>query len=45
MNESGVGLGMVIACILSWTVNHSILWAILHSFCSWFYVVYWIFKY
>ena len=38
---SGYGLGSILAAILSWTVNHSILWAILHFFCGWFYVIYW----
>lgn len=40
---SGVGLGGVIAGILSWSVNHSIGWLILHIFCSWFYVIYYAF--
>lgn len=36
-------LGGVIACILSYWVNHSIGWAMLHLFCGWFYIIYWIF--
>jgi hypothetical protein len=39
--SSGIGIGTVLAIILSWTSNHSVLWAILHAFCSWFYVIYW----
>ena len=39
------GLGGIIAVLLSWTVNHSILWAILHFFFSWLYVIYWVIKY
>lgn len=38
--ESGVGLGAVIAVVTSWSRNRSILWAIFHGICGWFYVVY-----
>ena len=42
---AGFGLGVVIAVALSWGANHSVLWAILHGFFSWFYVIYYfIFK-
>jgi len=34
-------LGMAIAVVLSWARNASILWAILHGFFSWGYVIYW----
>jgi hypothetical protein len=40
--STGIGLGAVIAIVLSWTVNKSILWAIIHGFCSWFYVLYYL---
>ena len=43
--ESGIGIGAVIAIILSWTVNHSILWCILHGMCGWLYVIYWVITY
>lgn len=33
-------IGAVLAALLSWKVNHSILWALVHAFLSWFYVVY-----
>jgi hypothetical protein len=39
--SSSVGIGTVLAVILSWTRNASILCAILHGICSWFYVIYW----
>jgi hypothetical protein len=32
--------GGVIAVCISWSVNHSILWAMLHGMCSWGYVIY-----
>ena len=42
---AGFGLGVVIAVALSWGANHSILWAIVHGFLSWFYIIYYfIFK-
>ena len=25
---------------VSWSINHSILWAIAHGACSWFYILY-----
>lgn len=37
---SGLGFGSVLAIAISWSVNKSILWAILHGFFSWFYVIY-----
>lgn len=32
--------GAPLAMIISWSVNKSILWAILHGIFSWFYVIY-----
>lgn len=37
----GLSIGGILAIICSWSVNHSVGWAILHLFCSWFYVIYW----
>lgn len=33
-------LGAIIAVVISWSVNQSILWAILHGIFGWFYVLY-----
>jgi hypothetical protein len=33
-------VGAVLAAILSWNLNHSILLALVHAFLSWFYVIY-----
>ncbi len=33
-------IGAVLAALLSWRVNHSVFWALVHAFFSWFYVVY-----
>lgn len=41
--SGGIGLGSVIAAILSYSVNHSILWALLHGLCGWLYVIYYAF--
>ncbi len=38
--SAGIGLGAAIAVTISWSIHKSILWAILHGICSWFYVVY-----
>ena len=38
--ESGVSFGAVLAVVLSWDRNRSILWAIIHGFFSWIYVIY-----
>jgi hypothetical protein len=39
--SGGMTLGSLLAVLLSWTVNHSILFCIVHFFCSWAYVIYW----
>jgi hypothetical protein len=36
----GVGFGSALAIAISYTNNHSILWAIIHGLFSWFYVIY-----
>ena len=38
--RTGVGFGSALAITISWSQNHSILWAILHGLLSWLYVVY-----
>ena len=37
---AGIGLGSALAIVLSFQLNHSILWAIVHGILSWFYVLY-----
>lgn len=41
----GIGIGTVIAAILSWSKWHSIGWAILHGILSWVYVIYYLIVY
>ena len=36
----GVTMGTALAITISWSENHSILWAIVHGFLSWLYVIY-----
>ena len=38
--KSGITFGTALAIAISWSYNHSVLWAITHGFMSWFYVVY-----
>lgn len=41
--KAGIGLGTALAIAISWSVNQSILWAIIHGFFGWFYVTYFAF--
>ncbi|HPI54511.1 MAG TPA: hypothetical protein PLU10_07440 [Chitinophagaceae bacterium] len=41
--SSGIGVGTIIAIVASWSRNKSVLWAIFHAFCGWFYVIYYVF--
>lgn len=41
--RAGVGLGSAIAVAVSWSANQSIIWAIIHGFLSWIYVIYYAF--
>jgi hypothetical protein len=38
--KAGVSFGSALAITISWSVHHSILWAILQGFFGWFYVIY-----
>ena len=38
--QHGVSFGSALAMVISFTVNHSVLWAILHGLFSWLYVFY-----
>jgi len=38
--KAGVSFGSALAIVISWSQNHSILWAIIHGILSWFYVIY-----
>jgi len=38
--SSGIGMGTALAIAISWSLNKSIWWAILHGIFSWLYVIY-----
>lgn len=40
VTNSGLGLGAIIAVVISWDRNKSILWAIIHGILGWIYVIY-----
>ncbi len=42
--KAGISFGSALAITISWSVNKSILWAIIHGFFSWFYVIYYALK-
>ena len=37
--KAGVSFGSALAIAISWSEHHSIVWAIVHGFFSWLYVV------
>lgn len=43
--RSGIGYGCALAMIISYVNWHSILWAIVHGWFSWFYVIYYAIRY
>lgn len=38
--KAGASFGSALAIVISWGEHHSILWAIIQGFFSWFYVIY-----
>ncbi len=40
--KTGVSFGSVLAIVISYTANHSVLWAIVHGILSWIYVFYYL---
>jgi hypothetical protein len=41
--RAGIGLGAAIAVAISWSLHKSIVWAAIHGFFSWFYVLFYAF--
>ena len=39
-DRAGIGLGSAIAVAISWSLNKSIIWAVIHGFFGWLYVIY-----
>lgn len=40
--QAGITFGSALAITISWSLHKSILWAIIHGFFSWFYVIYYV---
>ncbi len=40
VTAGGIGFGTALAIVISYDRWHSVGWAILHGFLSWFYVIY-----
>jgi hypothetical protein len=38
--KTGISFGSALAITISWSLHKSLLWAIIHGFFSWFYVIY-----
>jgi len=38
--KTGISFGSALAITISWSINKSVLWAILHGLLSWVYVIY-----
>ena len=43
--RDGISFGSALAIAISFTENHSILWAIVHGIFSWLYVIYYALAY
>jgi hypothetical protein len=41
--QGGIGLGTLIAVVISWTTNHSVGWVIVHGILGWLYIIYYLF--
>jgi len=37
-----IGLGSVLAVVMSWTANQAFIWAVIHGLLGWFYVIYYL---
>jgi len=40
--RTGISFGSALAIVISWSLNKSVLWAIIHGIFSWLYVIYYI---
>jgi len=40
--STGMQFGAVLAIVMSWTANQSVLWVLLHGLLGWIYVVYYL---
>ena len=42
--EKGIGAGSLLALVISWSLNHSVIWALVHGLFNWGYVIYYLIK-
>lgn len=40
-SAGGIGIGSVIAVVVSWAQWHSVLWALIHGIFGWLYLILW----
>ncbi len=40
--KSGITMGSALAMVISWSLNQSVIWAIIHGLFSWVYVLYYL---
>lgn len=40
--KSGITMGSALAMVISWSLNESVIWAIIHGIFSWVYVLYYL---
>mgnify|MGYP000853435631 CR=1 FL=1 len=40
--KNGVSFGTALAICISWSINKSVFWAIIHGLLSWLYVIYYV---
>ena len=45
VTKTGITFGSALAIAISWSVNKSIIWAIIHGLFSWLYVIYYAVRY
>lgn len=45
VTRAGISFGSALAIAISWSVNKSLFWAIIHGLFSWIYVVYYAVRY
>jgi hypothetical protein len=45
VTRAGISFGSALAIAISWSVNKSLFWAIIHGLLSWLYVIYYAVRY
>jgi hypothetical protein len=45
VTRAGISFGSALAIAISWSVNKSLFWAIVHGLFSWLYVIYYAVRY